>query len=547
MGDLQALLPDDVFFLITEQLARAYDFDSLFNVAVSGRRLAVPALTNLYREHHHAPCKGGGSEAAPLAQQQLMVQRWSILWRSIVASSLNDTLYPYCRYIRELDLRDLSSLLEDDKFRGNVSKSFFAGSMSRFNIAMDTPVNKRSGRKYARLNTTAILDGIGEVLTEHTPMVDLISGKVLPLALLRWAPRLPRLRTLELYDGDTLADELAQAALHANCPHFEALSMFQWIGDDRDHKLATFFSGMAPQTLRSLQVMHDCGLGVETFLSLNSHGESIRSLILSVGTDALPHLGLLKGCTALEQLKLDGDGRTDLQATHNDIFLETVAWLRSCERLRELEFSGFPSGAALATPVLLEDSIKLEKLDVDNYIGTEQRLFHQALSNQRGSLKSLNLEGDDTEMVYDDVEAMVTALSQLNGLQELELRGVGDPLRDHHVSQFIAQMPDLEDLLISGCMTDAILPALSILSKLKSVTLLVVTEFSMECLLEYVSNLGPGNQGLTFSCDVANPDTRLSEDEQRVIRQAIAEKVDGRFEYTLLRDPDVSEFEGDSD
>jgi hypothetical protein len=30
------------------------------------------------------------------------------------------TMYPYCRYLRVLDLRDLTNLLEDEKFRGKV-------------------------------------------------------------------------------------------------------------------------------------------------------------------------------------------------------------------------------------------------------------------------------------------------------------------------------------------------------------------------------------------------------------------------------------------
>lgn len=31
-------------------------------------------------------------------------------------------MYPYCRYLRVLDLRDLTDLLDDDKFRGKIAK-----------------------------------------------------------------------------------------------------------------------------------------------------------------------------------------------------------------------------------------------------------------------------------------------------------------------------------------------------------------------------------------------------------------------------------------
>ena len=68
--------------------------------------------------------RGGGEDlyGLPAATTLLTIQKWSILWRSIVASSLDATLFPYCRYIRSLDFRDLGYLLDDDQFRATVSK-----------------------------------------------------------------------------------------------------------------------------------------------------------------------------------------------------------------------------------------------------------------------------------------------------------------------------------------------------------------------------------------------------------------------------------------
>lgn len=76
----------------------------------------------LLRIHHNTPVRGGGEDEGP-ATKLLMVQKWSILWRSIIASSLKSTLFPYCRYIKALDFRDLENLFEDDKFRAKISKS----------------------------------------------------------------------------------------------------------------------------------------------------------------------------------------------------------------------------------------------------------------------------------------------------------------------------------------------------------------------------------------------------------------------------------------
>lgn len=56
------------------------------------------------------------------AQQQLMVQKWMITWRSIILSCFEKTVLPYYHYLRYLDLRDLRNLLEDPKFPGRVEK-----------------------------------------------------------------------------------------------------------------------------------------------------------------------------------------------------------------------------------------------------------------------------------------------------------------------------------------------------------------------------------------------------------------------------------------
>ena len=68
--------------------------------------------------------RGGGDDLynLPPATKLLTIQRWSILWRSIIASALDVTLFPYCRYIKNLDFRDLGNLLDEDQFRNKVFK-----------------------------------------------------------------------------------------------------------------------------------------------------------------------------------------------------------------------------------------------------------------------------------------------------------------------------------------------------------------------------------------------------------------------------------------
>ena len=85
----------------------------------------------MHRIHDVAPVKGGSDEAEVarqstfagdlrLQQAEEIDRQWANLWRSVVLSSLGRTAYPYCRYIRALDLRDLKMLLEDTK--GKISR-----------------------------------------------------------------------------------------------------------------------------------------------------------------------------------------------------------------------------------------------------------------------------------------------------------------------------------------------------------------------------------------------------------------------------------------
>ncbi|OCK79276.1 hypothetical protein K432DRAFT_355214 [Lepidopterella palustris CBS 459.81] len=541
-------LPDVILHLLCEELALQRDFDTLFACACTSRGLAIPALTNLYRSHHVSPVRGGGDdEAIPLATQKLVVQKWSILWRSIIASSLNATLFPYCRYIKTLDLRDLVHLLENDKFKGKIQEHFFSKELSRFQITTETHFRK-TGKRVV-LHPPSIIDAVGEVVTEHTPMLEQISGPLLSHALIRWSPRLPRLHSLELWEGKALEDELLPPSIKANCPNFDALSIYTWVADDRDHKLSEFIGGIRPQSLKYLETISNTGIGAETFLALSGHGETLKELRLCLRSDSLPHLPLLRGCTAIETLRMeDSDGVMDLEKTQNDVFLEVIAWLRECKNLRSLSLTNFVNASALVLPLLLEENIHFRKIEVDSYVASTNRAFHQALTHQRSSLRVLFLSGDGDEMFRDDVDILVDSLTELTELRELELRGVSDWLKDEHFIPILDRLKLLEDLYISGLeVTDDILEKVAGLRNLRSVTFMAMSKFTMDGLLQFISKLGPGNQGIVIMDSLADPTTLLSDDELALVRETLAMKVGGRLEYTPFKDPEVSEFEGDSD
>lgn len=133
------VLSDDIYHLICDQLWYGRDFNTLYNCILSGKRLAAPALANLYRYgtdsglvlctyfltrmHDVAPVTSRGSDEVEVARQARGVDmrpsyedqqsKWARLWRALILSSLGKTAYPYCYYVRALSLSDLRQLLED--------------------------------------------------------------------------------------------------------------------------------------------------------------------------------------------------------------------------------------------------------------------------------------------------------------------------------------------------------------------------------------------------------------------------------------------------
>jgi hypothetical protein len=265
-------------------------------------------------------------------------------------------------------------------------------------------------------------------------------------ALIRWAPRLPRLQGLELWDGSALEDALLSESIHKHCPNFNQLMIFTWYGQDRDHKFSQFLSTLRPNSLRTIHTISDIGAAAESFLALNTHSASLKNMYICISNDSIPHLPLLSGCTALEALRIeDVHGSILLQETQNDVLLETIDWLRKCENLQSITITKFLSAAALITPVLLEHRIKLHSLEIDSYVLTDNRQFHQALIHQKDSLNFLSLSGETDGLFGDDINIIVDSLSQLRELRVLRLL-LHEIFNEEHFIQIIANMNLLEEL-----------------------------------------------------------------------------------------------------
>jgi len=245
---------------------------------------------------------------------------------------------------------------------------------------------------------------------------------------------------------------------------------------------------------------------------------------------------LLQGCTALESLDLkDAQGLINLEATENDIFLEVVAWLGKCERLRDLHLKDFVSGPAILTQVCLRDNIKLRELEIEGYTLASSRDFHGALSHQT-SLQSLKLEADPEDAFRDDIDMLVSAICELKNLKYLNLLATSEYFRTPEITLLAANLRNLEELWFAGYATDDVWKVLSPLP-LRALNIHALSSFSFDGILAFIDSLREDvNQGLLLSIMNQDANYGLTEQEQVIIRESIVAKVDGQFDYVLFRD-----------
>lgn len=203
-----------------------------------------------------------------------------------------------------LDLRDLGDLLDDDKFRGKISKHFFSNDLARFHSVIANPGRLRA----ERLDRNKIITAVGDEITQQAPLLESLTEPTLldtlSRALPTWIPRLSHLRVLNLFDGKALADETIQNLLHAHCPNLEALKIYRSSNPEPDHALAMFINGMPENKLVDFETLGDCGVGAETCMALNSHGKSLRQLKLSLDEQGILALAHLQICTQLNTLSI---------------------------------------------------------------------------------------------------------------------------------------------------------------------------------------------------------------------------------------------------
>lgn len=146
-----------------------------------------------------------------------------------------------------------------------------------------------------------------------------------------------------------------------------------------------------------------------------------------------------------------------------------------------------------------------------------------------------NIVSTISGMYRDHLDILVDSLKQLKELRVLKL-SLPEILRDEHLIIIIDNLAHLEDLDVSGLeLNDVVLRSLAKLSNLRNVTLSGISKFTVDGLLDFVSQLGPSNHGIRVTIDMADPDTLLAEESLAVVRECLMEKTGGNLEYMALR------------
>lgn len=264
----------------------------------------------------------------------------------------------------------------------------------------------------------------------------------------------------------------------------------------------------------------------------------------------MQYLGAIKDCTNLTTIQLAEDvrGTQDLEKRHPAVFLQIIEWLSQCKKLSSLFMTNFVNGPALLAPVLRTPGIKLERFGLEGYQMFGSREFHQALALQY-NLKSLFLKGDDSESETDN-KVLVECLSGLVNLRDLRLTGITGSFSEQHIATLARRLQSLETFWTGGWhITDSIWVFIKGLKFLQRLELNADTRFTGEGILNFVKSLDEeSNAGFSLYIMMQDTDCNIDERKLEKIRDTIAKRLGGRFDFQLVRAPEEDDYsESDSD
>ncbi|KAL4807115.1 hypothetical protein BDV18DRAFT_136925 [Aspergillus unguis] len=546
-------LPSEILFMVLDNLGDDKDYNSLYQCALASKNFTDHALAVLYRIYDASPLRGGGPEDEQLRfhprrpafsttltkdeqNQNPTLKKWITLWRSIVLSTLDLTYLPYYSYIRYLDLDDLGNLLAAGP---RVKDELYTPELLEF-VSRDfiTEGNKRRRSPRTLPDNDLIKVRLGSAIVQKNALIRGMSCDVPPTILNEWIETSPQLQSLTLWSGAALSQGAGEK-FREHCPEFKQLRIFLWQNkppSNAEAEAEELFNALRPNSLEYFEVLSFCHLGPKSIKALGTQKDSLIELKLtSLNLDTIRELPSLGALPRLEVLSL-----TDSQPAAPDEQFYTVLglvaeWMRSCTKLKRLELRRFMHDTKLLSQVLKGEEVHLASLSLAGFSLPRDTEFLDVLQEQR-SLEILYLRGDGSPMPGEN-DLLVDALGNINKLRELELKDVSDFFTMEQAGELAMALPDLERLWISGeAFNDSIWPTLLCLQKLKSLAIYALSNFTADGVLEFVSQLGSGNKGLYLSILNATSDVNFPEDAQTMIREVLAENLDGSFDFGLAQE-----------
>lgn len=302
-----------------------------------------------------------------------------------------------------------------------------------------------------------------------------------------------------------------------------------------------FLNSLQPHTLEYFELIGHAQLGPRSIRAIGAHLNSLTELKLTnLDIEPIAELPSLTAPQALKVLSLT-DSRPAIRDENFYKIVSNVAdWLASCRNLRQLELRKFLDDPVLLSRALVDGKVRLTRLSVRGYTMSSARAFHEVLASQ-SSLQCLYLQGEGSE-VDEDQAVLVQALGQLNNLRELDLKDISDYFTPDHVATLTPFLPKLEQLTISGYnFNDEVWNSLLCLPKLKNLVIHAFSEFTAHGILDFISQLGPDNEGFNLSILNATSDAYVPAEARVVIRDTLARNVDGTFDFELARGESISD------
>lgn len=545
------ILPQEIMLLLCQELGARHDFTTLYRCSFISRNVASIALEQLYRTVDAVDLH---IEAEP--------HRSIRLWKSIISSSLGNTLYPYCTYIHALSLSSLADCLQELQSDRFVAQSFFRGSMERFLVLRDQPRSIRSKR--FPLDIPAITLKCAESITEfmgafadkHKTAVALthLEAPSVPTATFKgWIERLRGLKSLKLRDGSAL-NAAVGTAISQWCPGFAELTCFQCMS----RSMVQFLRALRQDSLQRFEIFNCNSFDTENLLGLGRQSNSLRVLHLrGLSSTAIRDLHLLSGCTALESIIIEKE--TAFGSEPGDFSPEAlesvVEWISSCKALRELTFNHVGDALPVLREVLRAPDIHLEQLAVQDWQMTDPEVAKETWNalGQQSQLKFLTIGTQGSvpdELTLDQHLKLTDSICRLSKLTTLNLMQAW--LSTTEICRIAKALPNLEEFSFGGDLVDAaILGPLSVLRNLSLLSINAITAFKFSEIRKFARNLDPiTNHGIQF--DLLNQwhEDKLTDKHEAELTQYFAEHFQGRFTIGYPNDPDElheGDFDSDSD